>query len=59
MYWKYNCLKRNKMSYGAQFILDTNDRKHVNSYKEFEVLELYSGYRIVHVLIVKWSPFVL
>lgn len=43
MYWEYNCLKRNEMSYGAQFILDTNDRKHVNSSKESEVHEFYSG----------------
>lgn len=39
--------------------LDTNDRKHVNSYKESEVHKFYSGDRIVHVLIVKWSLFVL
>lgn len=31
------------MSYGAHFILDTNDRKHVNSYKDSEIHKLYSG----------------
>lgn len=61
MYWKYYCLKIIKMGYGAQFILDTNDKKwcmwivlndiNTDPWGTWLVL-LDCSWRFVHLLIV-------